>query len=152
MTTEMKDAVGRLSAAVAEALDNGPHSGAKWNSLRSELMAIFGLPSAAVRCGLISKKKNVTNRTQKDVAWQNPRVLAVVVEPDGEVPVADVERALNGFAAKYTLTHDDVPRLRVCLLFVGTELVKVIRFHRAEAKVAGATVAATDDSADEGED
>jgi len=152
MTVDMKDAVKRLSAAVGEALDNGPHSAAKWNTLRSELMDIFGLPSAAVRCGLISKKKNVTNRTQKDVAWQNPRVLAVVVDPAGEVPVEDVERALNGFATKYTLTHDDVPRLRVCLLFVGPELVKVIRFHRAEAKVAGATVASAEDGADDGEE
>ena len=152
MTATMKSAVEQLSEAAAEALENPSHSAAKWNALMSVLMDTFSLPKAAVRCGLISKEKNLTNRTQKDVAWQNPRVLALVLDPDGEVSLENVERALNGFAAKYTLTHDDVPRLRVCLIFEGSDLVKVLRFHRAEATIAGATVASADNEAEDGAD
>lgn len=146
MTTDRE----RLEAAISEALDpESRHSSTKWNGLRDVLMEIFDLPADDVRCGLISKGKNATNRAQKDVAWQNPRVLAMVVEPGSEVAVDYAERSVLGFAAKYSLRHDDVPRLRSCLLFDGIKLAKVLQFYRPGQAAAGATVV---DVATDGED
>lgn len=117
----------RIEGEVAEALVEARHSGKKWDGLRSVLMEVFDLPQDDVRCGLISKGKNATNRAQKDVAWQNPRVLALVVEPDSDVSVEQAERSVLGFAAKYARRHDDLPRLRVCLIFDGVRLAKLLR-------------------------
>ncbi len=139
----------RLQAAVGSALESSSHSASKWNGLRDALMEIFELPQEDVRCGLISRVKNITNRTQKDVAWQNPRILALVVEPNSEVSVEAAKAGVLGFAAKYARRHEDEPKLRACLLFDGATLAEVIRFHSPGSATAGATVVDLDSSLDE---
>lgn len=151
-----KDIQAQLETAVAAAFAGDKrHNASMWNELYAVLMATFSLPRADVRCGLMDKKKNVTNRAQKDVAWQNPRVLALVLEQGGEVDADRAARAVTDFVAKYAQRHEDAPWLRACLIFDSTKLERVMVFYppgESPPDVPDATVGAGVASADAGDE
>lgn len=120
----------RLEKAVAAAfVGDKRHNASMWNELYNVLMSMFALSRDDVRCGLMDKRKNVTNRAQKDVAWQNPRVLALVLEEGGEVDADRAARAVTEYVAKYAQRHEDAPWLRSCLIFDSAHLDRVLIFY-----------------------
>ncbi len=127
--------VAELSARVQKGIDAGRYSSSKWSDLYDWLSEYFEIPPERIRASLLAELGNITNRVNKDNAWENPEVLALVCVEHITPDVAS--RYLDRFVTEFHSRLEVLPRLRIALIFDGDTLVKVKKLSSVPPDPAG---------------
>lgn len=133
IVSNWQDFRAQCATEIRQGLQSSPNDSSKWSSLREHVAHSFSIAVEDVRVSQLNKSANLTNRLWKDVAWENPRVLVAVIDPNGEVTLDAAERKVREFADKYPRRHADLPWLRVALIFTGSTLASVMTLWQEDS-------------------